>query len=197
MSSDEEIDEVQVTGGRSKSIALRLQKKLLGMTVKSKEQVKGYIDDNTGELLDHLYEFAVRESGDDKVAKKVIKDLIKILVKLGLLFNKSQFNSKELALLEDFRKRTKHGALTLISYHEVAFTFDQQYLANVFRECRDLLQKVIARHLTDKSKGRVDNVFSYYGDGDRLARLYNDEKFADIRAKAMATLSKIVEENVL
>lgn len=30
---------------------------------------------------------------------------------------------------------------------------------------QDMLQKLISRHLTDKSKGRVDNVFGYYGSG--------------------------------
>ena len=30
---------------------------------------------------------------------------------------------------------------------------------------QDLVQKLIARHLTDKSKGRVENVFGFYGGG--------------------------------
>ena len=54
-------------------MALRLQKKMLGMTVKSKEKVKSYIDETTGELLDHLYDFAALDSGDEKTAKKVLK----------------------------------------------------------------------------------------------------------------------------
>ncbi|EGD78663.1 hypothetical protein PTSG_01642 [Salpingoeca rosetta] len=196
MSSDEEIEDVPEKAP-SKSIALRMQKKMLGMTVKSKERVKGYIDETTSELLDHMYDFAKADTGDEKVAKKVIKDMIKILVKLGLLLSKNQFSGKELALLEEFRKKTKHGALTLVSYHEVAFTFDQEYLSGVMKESRDLLQQVIARHLTDKSKGRVDNVFSFYGDGDRLARFYNDPKHEELRGAMMTCLSKVLEENLL
>jgi hypothetical protein len=30
---------------------------------------------------------------------------------------------------------------------------------------QDLVQKLISRHLTDKSKGRVENVFGFYGSG--------------------------------
>ena len=55
VSSDE--DDVDVGGadgapakGMSKTLALRMQKKLMGMTVKSKEAAKNFIDDDMGEL---------------------------------------------------------------------------------------------------------------------------------------------------
>lgn len=47
VSSDEDDVDMPVAGA-SKSLALRIQKKFLGMTLKSKEQIKGYIDDDTG-----------------------------------------------------------------------------------------------------------------------------------------------------
>jgi hypothetical protein len=70
----------------------------------------------------------------------------------------------------------------MISYHDVAYTFDQQYLSNLLMECKDLLQRLIARHLTDKSKARVENVFAFYGSGDRVARLYNNPDYKGRRA---------------
>eukprot|EP01147_Barroeca_monosierra_P006086 gene6086-7372_t len=180
----------------SKSLALRFQKKMLGMTVKSKEKVRGYIDDTTSDLLDLLYDFAVTDTGDDKVAKKVLKDTIKIMVKIGLLISKSQFSEKELGLLENFRKKVKHGALTIVSYHEVAFTYDQEYLSRTIQESRDILQQVIARHLTDKSKARVNNVFGYYGDGERLTRLYNDERYSGAGGKRSLVPTAHVYTNI-
>jgi acetylornithine deacetylase/succinyl-diaminopimelate desuccinylase-like protein len=63
--------------------------------------------------LDNLYDLALRELGEKKAAKKILKvchldvvmvgltptwlqDLVKIVVKLALLYQKSQFNQKEL-----------------------------------------------------------------------------------------------------
>ena len=78
----------------------------------------------------------------------------------------------------------------MISYHDVAFTFDQQYLSNLLVECKDLLQKLIARHLTDKSKARVENVFGFYGNGDRLAKLYNEPSYRSALAAREESGSK-------
>ncbi len=47
VSSDEEIEQEEV-GMKSQSLALRFQKKFLGMTIKSKDAVKSFVDDNTG-----------------------------------------------------------------------------------------------------------------------------------------------------
>jgi len=178
-------------------MALRVQKKLLGMTLKSKESIKSHIDDNTGVLLDKLYDVAYLKLGDKKAAKKVLKDLIKIVVKLGLLYQKGQFNSKELAFGEELRKKFKQCVLTMISYHDVAFTFDQAYLSNILVECKDLLQKLISRHLTDKSKGRVENVFSFYGNGELLANLYNDPAYKELFEQIIKSMEKMVEDRVL
>lgn len=52
VSSDEEDDVVEAGGapakGMSKTIGLRVQKKLMGMGVKSKEAAKHFIDDESG-----------------------------------------------------------------------------------------------------------------------------------------------------
>lgn len=69
-----------------RNTGLRLQKKMLGMGVKSKDAAKHFIDDDAGALLDVLYELSLKVSGDVKVAKKLLKDVVKIAVKLGLLY---------------------------------------------------------------------------------------------------------------
>lgn len=153
--------------GMSKSIGLRMQKKLLGMGVKSKGMAKNFIDDNSGwrsaravpgrllllfvvvlplihpdvascpgELLDNLYQLALEDTGEKKLAKKLLKDLIKIVVKLALLYRHNQFSAEELAVGEKFRKKFRMTVLTMISYHDVAFTYDESFLTNLFSECR-------------------------------------------------------------
>eukprot|EP00045_Choanoeca_perplexa_P005693 m.47885 g.47885 ORF g.47885 m.47885 type:complete len:198 (-) comp13248_c0_seq1:73-666(-) len=197
MSSDEEFDEGEPVQGASKSLALRFQKKFAGMTMKSKESIKNYIDDNTAELLDNLYDLALRELGEKKAAKKVLKDLVKIVVKLALLYQKSQFNQKELVIGEKLRSKFKMTILTMVSYFDVAFTFDAEFLCTITEECRQLLQNLIARHLTDKSKGRVDNVFGFYGNGTVLTKLYNQPDYKDLLDNIVRCMRKMIAENTL
>lgn len=53
MSSDEEGDDaVGSQPGMAQSLGMRMQKKLLGMTTKSKTVVKAFVDDNTGEVVE-------------------------------------------------------------------------------------------------------------------------------------------------
>jgi hypothetical protein len=58
---------------------------MLGGMMKSKGAAKHFIDDDSGALLDTLHQIAAKHSGDEKVAKKLLKDLVKIAVKVGLL----------------------------------------------------------------------------------------------------------------
>ncbi|EDQ90475.1 uncharacterized protein MONBRDRAFT_31877 [Monosiga brevicollis MX1] len=196
MSSDEEMADEPVKGA-SKSLALRIQKKFLGMTVKSKGSIKNYIDDNSGELLDCLYDLALRELGDKKAAKKVLKDLIKVVVKLGLLYQKGQFNQKELTVGNELRGKFKMAILTMVSYYDVAFTFDAEFLCDLLNQCREALQALIARHLTDKSKGRVNNVFGFYGNGDVLTKLYNTPEYKDLLDNIIKCMRQMIADNVL
>lgn len=50
----------------------------------------------TGAFLDVFYEVVLKYTGDAKRAKKVLKDMIKISVKIGLLYRHNQFSEAEL-----------------------------------------------------------------------------------------------------
>eukprot|EP00051_Salpingoeca_urceolata_P027163 m.480256 g.480256 ORF g.480256 m.480256 type:complete len:212 (-) comp21752_c0_seq1:1038-1673(-) len=197
MSSDEEFEDVEPRKGASGSMALRIQKKLLGMTVKSKSAAQFLIDENSGELLDDLYDLAVLDTKDAKVAKKLMKDLIKVLVKLGLLYRKNQLNPEEHATGNKLRSKFKMAVLTMISYHDVAFTFDQEFLCTLLGQCKDLFKSIIRRHLTDKSLARVDNVFGFYGNGEVLTRLYNDEAYRPLLESINGHLVKMTDDGML
>eukprot|EP00042_Codosiga_hollandica_P036394 m.277884 g.277884 ORF g.277884 m.277884 type:complete len:206 (+) comp54881_c1_seq4:211-828(+) len=200
-SGDSDIDDIdEAEDGKktaTKSFALRFQKKLLGMSVKSKGVAKTFIDDSSGELLDQLELIAVKYSGDSKVAKKVMKDLIKVVVKLGLLYRHSQFSPDELTVAQALRSKFKMSVLTILSYHSVDFTFDQAFLANLLDECKTLILRLIERHLTDKSKGRVENVFGFFASGELLTKLYQDPEFKPLLDNFAKGLEQLSDEGKL
>lgn len=86
----------------TKSLALQAQKKLMSkMATKSVANL--FIDDTSSEVLDELYRVTKEYTRNRKESQKIIKNLIKMVVKLGVLYRNNQFNSEELILVENFR----------------------------------------------------------------------------------------------
>lgn len=106
---------------KSKTLAMSAQRKILSKMV-NKTSVQMFIDDTTSEILDELYHISKHHTGNRSEAQKVIKDLIKVAVKVGLLFRNNCFSTEELVLATDFKKKLHQGAMTSISFYEVGGT---------------------------------------------------------------------------
>ncbi|XP_072372615.1 tumor necrosis factor alpha-induced protein 8-like isoform X3 [Scyliorhinus torazame] len=156
----------------SKSLAVQAQKKILGKMA-SKSIAIALIDDTSSDVLDELYKTTKEYTQNKKEAEKIVKDLIKVVIKLGVLYRNNQFNKDETELVEKFKKKVHQLAMTVVSFHQVDFTFDRNVLSNLLNECRDLLHQIINQHLTVKSHGRINNVFNHFSNCEFLAALYN------------------------
>ncbi|XP_006010792.1 tumor necrosis factor alpha-induced protein 8 isoform X1 [Latimeria chalumnae] len=171
-SEAEDIKEVATDVFNSKSLAVQAQKKILGKMA-SKSIATTLIDDTSSDVLDELYRVTKEYTGNKKEAEKITKNLIKIVIKLAILYRNNQFNQEEIMMMEKFKKKVHQLAMTVVSFHQVDFTFDRHVLSKLLNECREMLHQVINRHLTTKSHGRVDNVFDHFSDCEFLAALYN------------------------
>ncbi|XP_069481663.1 tumor necrosis factor alpha-induced protein 8 isoform X2 [Ambystoma mexicanum] len=156
----------------SKYLAMQVQKKILGKMA-SKSIATTLIDDTSSYVLDELYRVTKEFTQSKKEAEKITKNLIKVIIKLAVLHRNNQFNQEELDLLESFKRKVHQLAMTVVSFHQVDFTFDRNVLSKLLNECRDMLHDIIQRHLTAKSHGRVDHVFDHFSDCEFLAALYN------------------------
>ncbi|XP_029470416.1 tumor necrosis factor alpha-induced protein 8-like protein 1 isoform X2 [Rhinatrema bivittatum] len=155
----------------TKNLALQAQKKLLSKMA-SKTMANAFIDDTTSEVLDELYRVTKEFTRNRKEAQKIIKNLIKVVMKLGLLYRNGQFNADELILMERFRKKVHTLAMTAVSFYQIDFTFDRRVMSSILNECRDLLHQAVNRHLTAKSHSRINHVFNHFADYDFLSTLY-------------------------
>ncbi|KAL6469488.1 hypothetical protein MHYP_G00230120 [Metynnis hypsauchen] len=156
----------------TKSLALQAQKKLMSKMA-TKTVANLFIDDTSSEVLDELYRVTKEYTRNRKEAQKIIKNLIKMVVKLGVLYRNGQFNNEELALVERFRKKVHTLAMTAVSFHQIDFTFDRRVMSGLLNDCRELLHQAINRHLTAKSHARINHVFNHFSDCDFLAALYS------------------------
>lgn len=107
----------------SKDMAMKAQKKILS-SMASKSMVQMFIDDTSSEILDELYRVSKEHLGNKAEAQKVVKNLIKVAVKIGVLYRHNRFSADELGLAEDFKKKLHQGAMTSISFHEVSSAHD-------------------------------------------------------------------------
>ncbi|XP_046857275.1 tumor necrosis factor alpha-induced protein 8-like protein 3 [Xenia sp. Carnegie-2017] len=180
----------------SKSFAIQAQKKVLGKLA-SKNVAKVFVDDTTSSLFDQLYAIAKRDTGNKKEAEKLLKDLIKIAVKIGVLYRNNQFTDADMRTAETFRSQFKTTAMTIVSFHEVDFTYDRQFLIESLEEAKKSLHSLIESHLTQKSHGRVDHVFNYFSNGDLLDKLFQTDALKDARAGIADGLNKLMENGDL
>ncbi|KTG40300.1 hypothetical protein cypCar_00004876 [Cyprinus carpio] len=181
----------------SKDMVLKAQKKFLSQMA-NKSVVQMFIDDTSSEILDELYRVSKEYTGNRSEAQKVVKDLIKVVVKLAVLFKHNRFNDEELKLAQNFQKKLHQGAMTAISFHEVDFTFDKAVMSEILKESRDMLLKLVNTHLTPKSHGRINHVFNHYGDPELLTELYNPSgPLKPHLTKICNGLNKLLEDGTL
>lgn len=164
----------------------------------SKKIAKHFIDDTSARLLDQVYRVAREYSGSKKVAEKLMKDLIKTVIKVGILYRNEQFNREELEMAERFKKKFRTVAMTVISFYEVDFSFDKNFLSRALGECHSMLKQLVSRHLTDKSLGRIDNVFNFFSDTDFLDTMFRaDSSYRPQLTKVVVDLNYLIDNNVL
>ncbi|KAI2653280.1 tumor necrosis factor alpha-induced 8 2 [Labeo rohita] len=181
----------------SKDMAMKAQKKILSHMA-SKSVAQMFIDDNSSEVLDELYRVSKEHTGNRSEAQKVVKNMIKIAVKVGVLFRHDKFSADELSVAQNFRKKLHSGAMTAISFQEVEFTFDKNVMMELLAECRDLLLKLVEKHLTPKSLDRIRHVFNHYSDPELLTHLYDPQgTLWPNLTKICGGLNRMIEEGKL
>ena len=77
---------------------------------------------------------------------------------------------------EEFKSKLQQTTLIMCSYHDVAFSFDADFLVQTFKEGKDLLKKMVAKHLKDK-KDRVAHIFDFFGNAELITKLYSDPEY--------------------
>lgn len=182
-----------MSGFSSKSLGLQVQKKIASK-VASKALVKQIVDEELAQLLDAMHNIAAQEL-DSKHAHKIVKDLIKIVIKLGLLYRNKQFNAEELRLGEVIMKKLRRISLTVISFYEVDFTYDQNFLMVNVQELGEQLHRLVDRHLTPKSHARIDNVITFFANGETLDKVFMaDGKYRPMLPNISKAFSVAVEK---
>ncbi|KRG04165.1 tumor necrosis factor alpha-induced protein 8-like protein isoform X2 [Drosophila mojavensis] len=178
---------------KSHDIGLRAQKKILSRMA-TKNIAKTFIDGTTASLLDNLYKLCKLHTGNKARAEKLVKNIIKIVIKIGVLHRNNQFNQEELQNAENFKRKFQNTQLSIISFYEVDFTFDLSYLQKSIKESQMALKSIVQLHLTDKSIGRIDEVFDFFTDAALLELAFKtDSPYREVMGKIVADINTAME----
>nr|XP_006113989.2 LOW QUALITY PROTEIN: tumor necrosis factor alpha-induced protein 8-like protein 2 [Pelodiscus sinensis] len=185
----------------SRNLAMQAEKKILSRMA-SKSVVNVFLDDTSSEILDELYRVSKLHTQNRTEAQKIIKNLIKVAVKISVLYRNNRFSPGELDLAEEFKRKLHQGAMTAVSFYEVDFTFEPDVLAQLLQDSRDLLLRLVGqlveKHLTAKSHGRIRHVFDHFANCDLLSQLYSPgEPYRPHLQKICQGLNKLIEEGKL
>ena len=157
-----------------------------------------FIDDIAARLLDNLYRLTKDYAQSKKTAEKIIKDLIKTVIKIGILYRNDQLTQGELDLADEFRRKFRTVAMTVISFYQVDFSFDKNFLSSALGECAGILKQLVQRNLTEKSLGRIDNVFTFYSNAAFLEVLFRaNGPYREVLGKIVTDLNTMVEQDAI
>lgn len=183
---------------QSKTLAMRIQGKIASK-MSTKGLAKQVVDGPTSDLIDNSYKIAkIRLSGNKKDAEKVMKNMIKIVVKVAILSRNNVFTEDELVLVRKFQLKFKTIAKTLISFYEVDFTFDGDYMVKIMDESKDFLKGSVRNHLTEKSLNRIDHVYGVYSDTQLLTEVFTPgSKYRPFLENIVIALNTLLEQGEL
>jgi len=199
---DQEKDaDMTADGFKAIDVGYAVQRSFANKFFSNKAVAKSLIDDNSAQLLDELYKLVKIYSKGKKEAEKVVKNIIKISVKIGMLERSGdKFGAKERDSLVKIQRNLRTVAMTLISFYQVDHTYDRAFLTKYVEDLKSDLKDLVRPHLTEKSLGRIDHVMGFFGEAEFLDSLYVPKKNEDV-AKQMGvlinSLNKCMEEGVL
>lgn len=176
-------------------LGMRAEKKLLGDLSGSKGVVDAVLTDDTKELLDAFSSYIQHVSKDQEVATAIRKDLVKIVVKVGVLARHGQLSKDELGHIQTLRKALRKAFNAIITFEETPFTYDHEILRECFAQSEALLLQVIEGKLTERSRQRVNDVFGWLKEPENLAPLFNDKACAPHLRRISAALKVTLDGN--
>ncbi|KAL7644635.1 UNVERIFIED_CONTAM: hypothetical protein RMT77_004176 [Armadillidium vulgare] len=159
---------------KASDISMKVQKKLLSK-MSNKNIAKSFVDDTYANILDNLYKITKAYTGNKKEAEKIVKNIIKIVVKINFLSRNDQFTNEDLKVGQKLHTKFATIVKTVISFFEVDFSFDKNFLVKNIEECRTLLKQLVEKHLTDKSLQRIDYVLNFFSGTQFLEDVFKKE----------------------
>lgn len=127
-----------------------------------------------------------------------MKHIIKTVIKIGVLYRNDELNAADLACAERFKVKFHSAAMAVLSFHEVDFTYDRQYLLSALQEAHANLRLLVQNHLKEKSVQRLDSVFIFFTNPNFLDAVFQrNSDYKEIMDKMVQDINYAMDEKHL
>jgi len=181
-------------------VAFEVQKNFANKFFSNKTVAKSLIDDTSGNLLDNLYLLLYVFTENKKESEKTTRNIIKIAIKLAMLYRGEKFSPEDNSNLVEIQRNLRTVAKTLISFYLVDHSYDRNFVITYLTVLEALLKGLISAHLTDKSVGRVEQIFGVVKTPEFLDSVYLPKKNIEMReimGKVVSDLNCCIEAGIL
>ena len=120
-------------------------------------------------------------------------------IKIGMLQRGEKFSNEEKVSLFQIQKSLRTIAMTLISFYQVDHTYDRNFVIKYLTELEMLLKNLIRDHLTEKSVGRVEQIFEVVKTPEFLDNVYVPNKNNEMRkimGNVVSDLNSCIEAGI-
>lgn len=108
-----------------------------------------------------------------------------------------QFTESDLKIARMLEKKVHLLELTIISFHEVEYSYDVNYFLASTAEVHDLLKGLVKNHLTDKSLKRIDDIFTFLMNKDFLTAIFKpNSQYHEVLGKIVIDLHKVLDTDL-
>lgn len=152
-------NEKETCGFSAASFSIKAQKKIVSK-LSTRKITKLFISDSVDRVFDSLY-YALRIHYSKKESEKVLKNIIKLVVKLGLLARNDMLSESDIDQLHVVQKQLHSLALTIISFVQVRYSFERAHLIELLKGLQNSLAPLVSLKLSDKSARRLEHVVSH------------------------------------
>lgn len=121
---------------------------------------------------------------------------MKIVIKFAILQKNDVFSEEEAIKTQVFHEKFFKLQLTIISFFEVEYSFDLNYIQKLIHETHDNLKEIMKNHLSEKSINRIDEIFSTLSNNQFLEEAFRAEPSSPSRivmARIVTDLNEIIE----
>ncbi|KAG1656190.1 Proprotein convertase subtilisin/kexin type 5 [Nymphon striatum] len=160
----------------------------------TKSMAKAFIDDTSGLMLDNLYKLSKYVCGDKKVAEKLVKNIIKIVVKIGLTYRNDQLSQEEIMIAEDFKKKFRSMMMVLpliiltkslsrLNLKDVAREIAKRHACDFLGQIGDLDSHYLLEHRHISKRSTKENTHHVQKLKDDRDVLWAEQQYAKKRVK--------------
>ncbi|KAH7715626.1 hypothetical protein AAVH_17002 [Aphelenchoides avenae] len=141
----------------------------------------------TASLLMRVQKKVLSKMSTRAVAKHfIIKNVLKIAVKLRLLAAEEKFTKGQHLALAKLHQKLRNAALTLLSFARVSYSYEPTFLLTQLGEVQSLLTEIVGETLSEKSQKRVAFIFKHVAKAEIFDSLF--------RPGQNGTPSKLLDE---